>query len=101
MAVDANVLIFERIREEVRAGRTPISAVDAGYRRALTTIIDSNVTTLIAAFLLLAFGSGPIRGFAWTLTIGIVSSMFTAIMITRLMIVTWLRQKHRPQTLPI
>ena len=101
MAVDANVLIFERIREEVRAGRTPISAVDAGYRRALTTIIDSNVTTLIAAFLLLLFGSGPIRGFAWTLSIGIVSSMFTAIMITRLMIVTWLRQKHRPQTLPI
>ncbi len=101
MAVDANVLIFERIREEVRAGRTPISAVDAGYRRALTTIVDSNVTTLIAALLLLLFGSGPIKGFAWTLAFGIASSMFTAIMVTRLMIVTWLRQKHRPQILPI
>ncbi len=100
MAVDANVLIFERIREEVRNGRTPISAIDAGYGRALTTIIDANVTTLIAAVLLYAFGSGPIRGFAVTLAIGIVTSMFTAIMLTRLMVVTWLR-KTRPQSLPI
>ena len=100
MAVDANVLIFERIREEVRQGRTPISAIDAGYGRALTTIIDANVTTLIAAILLYIFGSGPIRGFAVTLAIGIVTSMFTAIMLTRLLVVTWLRRK-RPAELPI
>ena len=100
MAVDANVLIFERIREEVRAGRTPISAIDAGYSRAITTIIDANVTTLIAALLLYQFGSGPVRGFAVTLAIGIVTSMFTAIMLTRLAVVTWLR-RSRPQTLPI
>ena len=100
MAVDANVLIFERIREEVRQGRTPISAIDAGYGRALTTIIDANVTTLIAAILLYIFGSGPIRGFAVTLAIGIVTSMFTAIMLTRLFVVTWLR-RTRPAELPI
>ena len=100
MAVDANVLVFERIREEVRAGRTPISAIDAGYTRAMTTIIDANVTTLIAAVLLYAFGSGPVRGFAVTLAIGIVSSMFTAIMLTRLLVVAWLR-RTRPQTLPV
>jgi preprotein translocase subunit SecD len=100
MAVDANVLIFERIREEVRAGRTPISAIDAGYGRALTTIIDANLTTLIAALLLYFFGSGPVRGFAVTLSIGIVTSMFTAIMLTRLMVVAWLRQA-RPKALPI
>ena len=100
MAVDANVLIFERIREEVRQGRTPISAIDAGYGRALTTIIDANVTTLIAAILLYIFGSGPIRGFAVTLAIGIVTSMFTAIMLTRLFVVTWLR-RTRPVELPI
>ncbi len=100
MAVDANVLVFERIREEVRTGRTPISAVDAGYKRALTTIIDANVTTLIAAILLYSFGSGPVRGFAVTLSIGIVSSMFTAIMLTRLLVVAWLR-RFQPQVLPI
>ena len=100
MAVDANVLIFERMREEVRNGRSPISATDAGYGRALTTIIDSNLTTLIAAALLFVFGSGPIKGFGVTLTIGTVTSMFTAIMITRFMIVMWLR-RTRPQTLPI
>jgi len=100
MAVDANVLIFERIREEVRQGRTPISAIDAGYGRALTTIIDANVTTLIAAVLLYIFGSGPVRGFAVTLAIGIVTSLFTAIMLTRLLVVTWLR-RTRPAELPI
>ena len=100
MAVDANVLIFERIREEVRNGRTPISAVDAGYRRALTTIIDANVTTLIAAVLLYLFGTGPIKGFAVTLSIGLVTSMFTAVMVTRLFIVLWLR-RARPQALPV
>ena len=100
MAVDANVLVFERIREEVRAGRTPISAVDAGYSRAFTTIIDANLTTLIAAVLLYVFGSGPVRGFAVTLSIGIVTSMFTAIMLTRLLVVTWLR-RVKPETLPL
>lgn len=100
MAVDANVLIFERIREETRAGRGPVSAIDAGYRRALTTIIDANVTTLIAAVLLFQFGTGPVKGFAVTLAIGLVTSMFTAIMLTRLFVVTWLRQR-RPQALPV
>jgi preprotein translocase subunit SecD len=100
MAVDANVLILERIKEEARNGRPPISAVDAGYKRALTTIIDSNLTTLIAALLLFNFGSGPIKGFAVTLSMGIVSSMFTAIMLTRLLMVIWLRRK-RPSKLPI
>ncbi len=100
MAVDANVLIFERIREEVRNGRTPISAIDSGYRRAITTIIDANVTTLIAAILLYAFGSGPIKGFAVTLSIGLMTSMFTAVMVTRLIIILWLR-RARPQLLPL
>ena len=100
MAVDANVLIFERIREELKVGRTPIAAIDAGYNRALTTIIDSNLTTLIAALLLFMFGSGPIKGFAVTLSIGIIASMFTAIMVTRLMVVVWLR-RTRPKTVPI
>tara|TARA_B100000315_G_C14592033_1_gene596428 strand:+ start:4610 stop:6190 length:1581 start_codon:yes stop_codon:yes gene_type:complete len=94
MAVDANVLVFERIREEVRAGRTPISAIDAGYSRAITTIIDANLTTLIAALILFYFGSGPVRGFAVTLSIGIVTSMFTAIMLTRLLVVTWIRSRR-------
>lgn len=100
MAVDANVLIFERIREEVRNGRTPMSAVGAGYQRALTTIVDANLTTLIAAVLLYVFGSGPVKGFAVTLAIGLMTSMFTAIMVTRLMVVTWL-VRRRPAALPI
>jgi protein-export membrane protein SecD len=101
MAVDANVLIFERIREEVHLNaRGPVTAIDAGYRRALTTIIDSNLTTLIAAILLFQFGTGPIKGFAVTLGIGLVTAMFTAIMLTRLLIVDWLRRR-RPQTLQI
>lgn len=100
MAVDANVLIFERIREEIRAGRTPMSAIDTGYRRALTTIIDSNLTTFIAALLLFLFGSGPVQGFGVTLSIGLATSMFTAIMVTRLFVVGWWRRK-KPATLPI
>jgi protein-export membrane protein SecD len=71
MAVDANVLIFERVREETRNGRGPVTAIDAGYRRAMTTILDSNLTTLFAAILLFAFGSGPVKGFAVTLAIGL------------------------------
>ena len=100
MAVDANVLIFERIREELRNGRTPISAIDAGYGRALTTIIDANLTTLIAAACLFIFGAGPVRGFSVTLTVGILTSMFTAIMVTRLLVVMWLR-RTKPTTLPL
>ena len=100
MAVDANVLVFERIREEQRAGRTPMSSVDAGYKRAFSTIIDANLTTFIAALLLYMFGSGPVRGFAITLAIGLMTSMFSAIMVTRIMVVTWLLKK-RPQTLPL
>jgi preprotein translocase subunit SecD len=83
MAVDANVLIFERIREELRVGKTPMAAIDAGYSKAFLTIMDANVTTLIAALVLLQFGTGPIKGFAVTLSIGIVASMFTAIVVTR------------------
>jgi preprotein translocase subunit SecD len=100
MAVDANVLVFERIREEARVGKSPIAAVDTGYREAMRTIIDANVTTLIAAVLLYAFGSGPVRGFAVTLGCGIITSMFTAIMLTRLLISTWLR-RSRPAMLPV
>ena len=100
MAVDANVLIFERIREEVGVGRSPMSAIDAGYREAMRTIIDANLTTLIAAVLLYIFGSGPVRGFAVTLGIGIITSMFTAITFTRLLMATWLR-RTRPAMLPV
>jgi len=84
MAVDANVLIFERIREELRTGKTVRAAIDAGYSRAFTTILDANVTTLITAVVLYSFGTGPIKGFALTLSIGILASMFTAIVVTRL-----------------
>jgi len=100
MAVDANVLIFERIREEVANGRTPFNAVESGYKRALGTIIDSNVTTFIAAALLYALGDGPVKGFGVTLAIGLVTSMFTATMVTRLITVLWLRSR-RPRALPI
>ena len=100
MAVDANVLIFERIREEERAGRGPVTAIDTGYRRALTTIIDANLTTLIATTILFVFGTGPIKGFAVTLAIGLVTSMFTAIMVTRVFVVGWLR-RTKPKLLPI
>jgi preprotein translocase subunit SecD len=82
MAIDANVLIFERIREELRTGKTIRACIDAGYDRAIVTIMDANITTLIAAIVLYQFGTGPIRGFALTLAIGIVSSMFTAILVT-------------------
>ena len=100
MAVDANVLIFERIREEVVAGKSPINAVEAGYSRALGTILDANITTLIAAIILFWLGSGPVRGFSVTLAIGIVTSVFTAFTVTRLFVVTWLRRQHKP-VLPI
>ena len=100
MAVDANVLVFERIREEVRTGKTPFAAMEAGYQRALGTILDANITTLIAAIILFAMGSGPIKGFAVTLGIGILTSVFTAVFVTRMMLVLWLR-RSRPIALPI
>lgn len=100
MAVDANVLIFERIREEFKAGRSAISSIDAGYSRAMTTIIDANLTTLIAGLILFMVGTGPVKGFAVTLGVGIITSYFSAIMITRLMVVWWLQYK-RPTDLPI
>ena len=83
MAVDANVIIFERIREELALGKTVRAAIESGYERAFITILDANVTTLIAAFVLAWIGSGPIKGFAVTLSAGIVCSMFTAIFVTR------------------
>ena len=83
MAVDANVLIFERIREELSAGASPQAAIDSGYGKALSSIVDANVTTLIAAVVLFALGTGPIKGFAITLLLGIITSMFTAIVGTR------------------
>ena len=98
MAVDANVLVFERIREELSKGRSAIAAIDSGYQRAISTIIDSNLTTLFAALFLYIFGSGPIKGFAVTLGIGIATSMFTAVMVTRLLIVLWVERK-RPNRL--
>jgi len=83
MAVDANVLIFERIREEINNGNSPQASIHSGYEKALSTIADANITTLIAALVLYTFGTGPIKGFAVTLSIGILTSMFTAIMGTR------------------
>ena len=83
MAVDANVLIFERIREELRRGKTIRASIDQGYSNAFSAIIDANVTTFIAGIVLYTFGSGPIKGFALTLMIGIIASMFTAIIVTR------------------
>ncbi|MGH6866134.1 MAG: protein translocase subunit SecD [Methyloceanibacter sp.] len=100
IAVDANVLINERIREEIRSGKSPMAAVDAGYSRALATIIDSNVTTLIAVLVLFWLGTGPVRGFAVTLTVGILTSMFTAVTVTRMMVAYWLRWA-RPKFVPI
>jgi preprotein translocase subunit SecD len=84
MAVDANVIIFERIREELTLGRTPRAAIDAGYDRATLTILDANVTTLIAAVVLFQFGTGPIKGFAVTLSLGVIASLFTSLVMSRL-----------------
>jgi len=100
MAVDANVLIFERIREEAQAGRSPLRALEAGYGQAMSTIMDANITTFIAAFLLFQFGSGPVKGFAVTLGIGILTSLFSAVVFTRLLLVLWVR-RTRAQQLPL
>jgi preprotein translocase subunit SecD len=100
IAVDSNVLIYERIREELRGGRNAISAIDAGFKRALSTILDSNITTFIAAAVLFYIGTGPVRGFAVTLGIGIITTVFTAFTLTRLIVAGWVRWK-RPQGVPI
>jgi preprotein translocase subunit SecD len=100
IAVDSNVLIYERIREELRGGRNAISAIDAGFKRALATILDSNITTFIAAAVLFYIGTGPVRGFAVTLGVGILTTVFTAFTLTRLIVAWWVRWK-RPQTVPI
>ena len=100
IAVDSNVLIYERIREEVRSGRTAIAAIDAGFTRALATILDSNITTFIAAAVLFFIGTGPVRGFAVTLGIGIITTVFTAFTLTRLIVSWWVRWA-RPQRLVI
>ena len=100
MAVDANILIFERIREELRSGKTVRAAVDSGFTKVFWTIFDSNVTTLIAALFLFQFGTGPIRGFAVTLTVGLLANMFTAIFVARV-IFDYLLQERRMKTLSI
>jgi preprotein translocase subunit SecD len=100
MAVDANVIIYERVREELALGKSPRAAVDAGYSRAFWTIFDSQLTTAIAAFVLMQYGSGPIRGFAVTLLVGIICSVFTGVVVTRL-IFDFVIAKFRPKSLSI
>lgn len=100
MAVDANVLIFERIREELKTARGPARAIELGYEKALSAILDANITTFITAVILFTMGSGPVRGFAITLGIGILTSVFTAIFVTRLMIVIWF-ERRRPKTIEV
>jgi preprotein translocase subunit SecD len=100
VAVDANVLIYERMRDEARAGRTALLSADHGFRRALVSIFDANVTTLISAAIMFQFGSGPVRGFAWTLSVGVLTSLFTAILITQVLVGWWFRAA-KPKTLPI
>ncbi|CUJ89540.1 preprotein translocase subunit SecD [Ruegeria denitrificans] len=100
MAVDANVLIFERIREELKSARGPARAIELGYEKALSAILDANVTTFITAVILFAMGSGPVRGFAITLGLGILTSVFTAIFVTRLMIVMWF-ERRRPKMIEV
>ena len=100
MAVDANVLVFERIREELKTARGPARAIELGYEKALSAIVDANITTFIIAVILFALGSGPVRGFAVTLGVGILTSVFTAIFVTRLLIVLWF-ERRRPRTIEV
>jgi preprotein translocase subunit SecD len=98
--VDANVLVFERIREELRTAKGPARAIELGYEKALSAIIDANITTFITAVILYVMGSGPVRGFAVTLGFGILTSVFTAIFVTRLLIVLWF-ERRRPKTIEV
>jgi preprotein translocase subunit SecD len=100
MAVDANVLIFERIREELKTAKGPARAIELGYEKALSAILDANITTFITAVILFVMGSGPVRGFAITLGLGILTSVFTAIFVTRLLIVIWF-ERRRPKTIEV
>jgi preprotein translocase subunit SecD len=100
VAVDANVLIYERMRDELRAGRSLISAMDAGFARAWGTIFDANMTHLFSALILFEFGSGPVKGFAWTLSIGVLTTVFSAVLVSQIMLAWWFRAT-RPKTLPI
>jgi len=100
MAVDANVLVFERIREELKAGKGPARAIDLGYQKAWSAILDANITTLIAAAILFAMGSGPVRGFAVTLGIGIVTSVFAALFVTRMLVILWF-ERARPRSITV
>lgn len=100
VAVDANVLIYERMRDEARAGRSVIASMDAGFNKAMGTIIDANLTTLVAALIMFAFGAGPVRGFAWTLTIGVFTSMFSSVMVAQVLLGYWLKVA-KPKKLPI
>ncbi|MEM8569437.1 MAG: protein translocase subunit SecD [Pseudomonadota bacterium] len=100
MAVDANVLIYERIREELKTAKGPARAIELGYEKAYTAILDANITTLIAAVILFSLGSGPVRGFAVTLGLGILTSVFSALFITRAMVVTWF-DRRRPKTITV
>lgn len=100
MAVDANVLIFERIREELRTARGPARAIELGYERAMSAIVDANITTFITALILFFLGSGPVKGFAVTLVVGLVTSVFTAIWVTRVMVVTWF-ERRRPRQITV
>uniref|UniRef100_B0T1P6 Protein translocase subunit SecD n=1 Tax=Caulobacter sp. (strain K31) TaxID=366602 RepID=B0T1P6_CAUSK len=100
VAVDANVLIYERMRDEAAAGRSPMSAADTGYRRALVSIMDANITSVISALIMFSMGAGPVKGFAWTLLIGVFTSLFTAILITQVLIGWWFKVT-KPKKLPI
>ncbi len=100
MAVDANVLIYERIREELRAGMSPGRAIEAGFDRAFSAIMDSNVTGLLTALIMFFIGSGPVRGFAVTMSLGILTSMFTAVYVTRLILEIWMN-RTRPKSIVV
>jgi preprotein translocase subunit SecD len=101
MGVDSNVLIFERIREEIRAGKSPGAAVDQGFAHAWTTIIDTHVTTIVSAAILFLFGSGPVQGFAVTLTFGLLANLFTAVFVSRTIFDALLNRKVRGEALSI
>ena len=100
VAVDANVLIYERMRDEARSGKSVIASMDAGFNRAMGTIVDANLTTLVAAGIMFAFGAGPVRGFAWTLSIGVFTSMLSAVLVAQVLLAVWLKTA-RPKKLPI
>ncbi|HEY0051860.1 MAG TPA: protein translocase subunit SecD [Caulobacteraceae bacterium] len=100
VAVDANVLIYERMRDEARAGRSVIASMDSGFDKAMGTIIDANLTTLVAAMIMFIFGAGPVRGFAWTLTIGVFTSVFSSVLVAQVLLAYWLKVR-RPKKLPI